>query len=85
LAAAAALAAPKALVRVLSERCKGCEICVVVCPLGNFRLSEELNQMGYYPVIWEYQGTKGPCNACALCYWVCPDLAIAEVSEVKGP
>lgn len=69
----------KSLVRILEERCKGCELCVLACPQGNLALSDRLNKMGFHPAVWRYAGTKGPCTACGICYWVCPDFAIHEV------
>lgn len=74
----------KAQVIILEDQCKGCELCVVACPLGNLALSDQLNRNGYHPVVWNYIGTKGPCNACAICYWVCPDFAITEIKEAGG-
>jgi 2-oxoglutarate ferredoxin oxidoreductase subunit delta len=72
---------PKSRVVVDAERCKGCEICVVSCPQGNLKLSDSRNRKGYHPAVFEYHGTKGDCTACGLCYWVCPDFAIAEVAR----
>jgi len=73
----------KARVVVDAERCKGCNLCVVVCPQRNLRLSSGLNPRGYHPVVFHYHGEKGDCTACGLCYWVCPDFAITEVSRWK--
>lgn len=69
----------RAFVEVLPELCKGCELCVVVCPQGNLALSAELNKMGYHPVEFHYRGSKGPCTACGICYWACPDGAIHAI------
>jgi 2-oxoglutarate ferredoxin oxidoreductase subunit delta len=69
----------KSLVVILEDHCKGCELCVVACPSGNLTLSEKLNKMGFHPAVWRYMGKKGPCTACGICYWVCPDAAIHEV------
>jgi len=69
----------KARVNVLEEHCKGCELCVLACPLGNLELSDKLNKIGYHPVVWKYQGKKGQCTGCGVCYWVCPDFAIHEI------
>ena len=74
---------PKALVLVVPELCKGCELCVYACPSGNLVLSHSLNKKGYHPAIFSYEGTQGPCTACGICYWVCPDLAIWEVRRLK--
>lgn len=74
---------PKALVEVAPELCKGCELCVYACPSGNLVLSHSLNRKGYHPAVFSYDGTRGPCSACGICYWVCPDLAIREVRRLK--
>ncbi len=62
-----------------AERCKGCELCVVVCPPRNLRLTRAFNRGGYHPVEFSFRGERGDCTGCGLCYWVCPDFAIAEV------
>ena len=72
----------KADVVVDREVCKGCSLCVVVCPQKCLVLSEGLNRNGYHPAEFSYEGTKGDCTACGLCYWVCPDFAIAEVQKL---
>ena len=74
---------PRANVKILAERCKGCELCIVSCPSGNLKFSAKLNRAGFHPVEFTYQGTKGTCTGCAICYWVCPDYAIQEI-QVKG-
>jgi len=77
------LAQPRAVVKILDERCKACELCVVSCPQGNLRLSSKLNHAGFHPAEFSYKGSKGECTGCAICYWVCPDFAIDEV-QVKA-
>jgi len=73
----------KSLVVIESEMCKGCDLCVVACPEGNLELSSSLNRSGYHPAVFNYHGRKGDCTACGICYWVCPDFAIAEVKSLK--
>lgn len=73
----------KSMVIIDSEVCKGCSLCVVSCPQKNLKLLESLNRIGYHPVEFHYHGEKGDCTACGLCYWVCPDFAIAEVRRLK--
>jgi 2-oxoglutarate ferredoxin oxidoreductase subunit delta len=70
---------PRAFVKVLEERCKACEMCVVSCPSGNLKLSSELNRAGFHPVEFTYRGSRGECTGCGVCYWVCPDFAISEI------
>ena len=72
---------PQAHVAVNPELCKGCDVCVVVCPQQNLELSDRFNRMGYHPVEFRYHGKKGACTACGLCYWVCPDFAIVKVER----
>ena len=55
------------------ERCKGCGLCVSVCPKKALELSEESNPMGYFPA---YQARPEDCNYCAICCMMCPDVAI---------
>ncbi len=51
--------------------------------MKNLALSTALNRNGYHPVVFDYHGTKGDCTACGICYFVCPDFAIAEVRSLK--
>ena len=74
---------PRTNVKILEERCKACELCIVSCPSGNLKLSSKLNAAGFHPVGFSYQGSKSVCTGCAICYWVCPDFAISEV-QVKA-
>ena len=66
-----------------TERCKGCGLCVAVCPKNCIAISERSNKTGYYPA------QAGPdsalrkndsCTGCAMCAVICPD-AVIEVSR----
>jgi 2-oxoglutarate ferredoxin oxidoreductase subunit delta len=58
-----------------SERCKGCELCVNVCPVHIIELSKELNSKGYnYSQI--KNGSDDKCIACGFCGMTCPDFVI---------
>ena len=57
-----------------NERCKGCGLCVSVCPKKVLELSEEVNPTGYFPA---YQARPEDCNHCAICCMMCPDVAIS--------
>ena len=54
-------------------RCKGCGLCVPVCPKENVGMSKEPNQIGsfYADVI-----NQEECTGCGLCFIMCPDLVI---------
>ncbi|TAK32931.1 MAG: 4Fe-4S dicluster domain-containing protein, partial [Chloroflexota bacterium] len=39
-------------VTINAARCKGCEICVTVCPVDALQVSEQTNEWGYhYPAL----------------------------------
>ncbi len=71
-------------VRLDPERCKGCELCLGVCPNGLFEpaaADKEPNALGFVPVdmVWpEY------CINCMRCVVVCPDDAF-DVPENPQP
>ena len=54
------------------ERCKGCGLCVAVCPKSCIVISKQSNKIGYFPA--ETNNTE--CTGCAICAIICPDVAI---------
>jgi 2-oxoglutarate ferredoxin oxidoreductase subunit delta len=54
------------------ERCKGCSLCLTVCPNNVISISEKSNSKGYFPA----QSTGANCTGCTNCAIVCPDCAI---------
>jgi len=63
-----------------SERCKGCGLCVAVCPKNVLELTKELNAKGYFPV---HQARPEDCIYCAICCVMCPDVAISIVETAE--
>jgi 2-oxoglutarate ferredoxin oxidoreductase subunit delta len=57
-----------------AERCKGCGLCVTVCPKHNIRISSTSNATGYCPAVVADSG----CTGCAQCAVICPE-GIIEV------
>lgn len=56
------------------EKCKGCGLCVSVCPKHILRSSDtRINRRGYYPAEITDQEK---CIACAFCATICPDCVI---------
>ncbi|SER45386.1 4Fe-4S dicluster domain-containing protein [Salipaludibacillus aurantiacus] len=55
------------------ERCKGCSLCVTVCPQEIIKLSEKVNKRGYQPAEVVDQEACTSCSACAI---ICPDAVI---------
>ncbi len=57
--------------------CKGCDICIELCPTDVFVRSELINSKGYYvpvPVRLE------KCNGCRICDLICPEMAVILIS-----
>jgi 2-oxoglutarate ferredoxin oxidoreductase subunit delta len=63
-----------------TERCKGCALCVGVCPQRVLALSEEVNAAGYHPA--RLLDTVG-CTGCAVCALICPDAALTVYRQKK--
>ena len=56
------------------DRCKGCGLCVVACPLKILSLDEsKVNKKGYHPI---HEEKKDKCIACTNCAVMCPDCII---------
>ena len=69
----------RATVTIDIETCKGCELCVPVCPPEVLVMSEAVNGKGYrYPILLE------GCTGCELCAKVCPDYCFAVYREPAG-
>ena len=64
------------------EWCKGCYLCISVCPQKVITTSDKLNQKGYYPAEFLENGKDGKqCIACVMCATICPDIAIEVYRE----
>ena len=55
------------------EICKGCGLCVGVCPEKCLEISVEFNKAGYHPAV--FVGEER-CTSCGFCYMACPDVCI---------
>ena len=64
------------------DRCKGCGLCVSVCPKNVLVLDVSIvNQLGYHPVRLTDAAT---CTSCALCARICPDSVFAVFARPKA-
>lgn len=62
------------------EICKGCELCIAVCPQESLGLSSQININGYkYAVL-----KQDNCTGCINCALVCPDVAITVYRQPKS-
>ena len=64
----------KAEVTVIKEWCKGCEICIDVCPC------DVLEMKDFVAAVKDID----KCTGCMLCELLCPDFAI-EVKKLDQP
>jgi len=69
-------------VHIILERCKGCKLCIELCPQQVLRVSDGLNEKGYHfpEVVPDHDKT---CVHCEFCTMICPEFAIytLEVQE----
>jgi len=63
-----------------TDRCKGCELCIGVCPRHVLKMSTDLNQTGaHFPNVLPAHD----CIGCCQCAIICPDAAI-EIEELAA-
>lgn len=64
-----------------TEKCKGCEVCVVTCPTQTLALAVEVNGKGYH---YYYAANPDACIGCSNCAVVCPDGVITVYKLKMG-
>jgi 2-oxoglutarate ferredoxin oxidoreductase subunit delta len=61
------------------SRCKGCGLCIQICPKNNLHFNEKtVNELGHHPVC-----AGNNCSACGLCALICPDIVFSIYRDVK--
>jgi 2-oxoglutarate ferredoxin oxidoreductase subunit delta len=66
---------PRGQVYIIPERCKGCRICIELCPQKILQISDETNAKGYHFPELKPQ-VDAACVHCEFCTMVCPEFAI---------
>ena len=57
------------------DRCKGCELCALVCPKHIIVMDDATNRKGYHPATVKAEDAD-KCSGCASCAKMCPDSII---------
>ena len=63
------------------DKCKGCELCISVCPQKILAMDPEVNAKGYHPagIVDEEK-----CIGCSSCAVMCPDYCISIYESEEG-
>lgn len=59
-------------IKIDIERCKGCGLCVAVCPKNCITISKHSNEKGFFYAKAKQVG----CTGCANCALMCPENVI---------
>ncbi len=66
----------KGTIIIDQERCKGCGLCILVCPQHVISLNESFfNAKGFHPAILNEDAAS--CTGCSVCAVICPDVSIS--------
>ncbi len=67
---------------IATDRCKGCELCIVACPPGVLALDRSVvNRLGHHPVRLL---DPARCTSCARCAKVCPDAVFTVFAAPRA-
>jgi len=59
-------------ITINKDKCKGCMLCIGVCPKNSIKPSKNLNKKGVKSAVY----TGKDCIACMQCALICPDVCI---------
>jgi len=60
-------------ITVTEEFCKGCGLCVAVCPQHAMQLTDRMNSRGIRPA---HLADPESCTGCTQCAIMCPDACL---------
>jgi len=66
-------------VEINEDLCKGCDLCVAVCPEQVLAMSERINVKGWLTIELVGEG----CTGCRLCAVACPDGVFTVFQEER--
>ena len=68
-------------VEIATDRCKGCALCVTVCPKHVLALDQvAVNALGHHPVRLI---DAAACTSCVLCARICPDAVLTVYARAR--
>jgi len=71
---------PHGQVYLIPARCKGCNLCIELCPRDILQSSSMTNEKGYHlPEV--APGKEAECVHCEFCTMVCPEFAIFTLEQ----
>jgi 2-oxoglutarate ferredoxin oxidoreductase subunit delta len=74
-------APPFVRLHLATDRCKGCELCVSVCPARVLAIdTSRVNALGYNPI---RSTAHTACTSCALCARICPDAVFTVLAPAS--
>ena len=68
-------------VDIKKDKCKGCGLCIHVCPKKHLVWSENLNKRG---VKFAVTDENTECVGCGFCFLMCPDACIEIYEKENG-
>lgn len=68
-------------IEIRADECKGCGLCISVCPVHCLIVCEGLNTQGYAPARYAGHG----CTGCGICFYVCPEPGALTVFRRERP
>lgn len=69
-------------IELARDRCKGCELCVGVCPKHVLALDlTAVNALGRHPIALT---DPAACTSCVLCARICPDAVFTVYARPRA-
>jgi 2-oxoglutarate ferredoxin oxidoreductase subunit delta len=66
------------MIQINKDACKGCGICIAMCPVKILEFSNDLNKVGvHYPKVID----ETECTECENCMIYCPDFAMVVIKN----